>query len=244
MIVAYRTDSGKVRETNQDNFLVDEAMNLFMVADGISGRQGGEVASTMSVQTVHAFLQENLKSDDNIPSLIQESIKHANSAIYERSGADINLKGMSSTLVLALLHNKSIFLTHVGDSKAYLIRSDEIKKLTKDHSLAEELLRIGELTEEDVKDYSLRHMVTRAMGLNHSIETEIQTVQQQEGDYFLLCTDGLTNMLDDEEIKDIILNKISPQAILEELISEANKKGGEDNITLIVISFKNNFEQD
>lgn len=233
--VGYKTDIGRVRKNNEDRLHVDEKIGLFIVADGMGGHQSGEVASAMAVDIISSEIAKTLERN-NIPVIIHKSIEKANREIYNKANKDINLNGMGTTVVLSLCHEDKIYIAHVGDSKAYLIRDGAIIQLTQDHSLVAELLKAGEITEEDVRRHHLRHVVTKVLGSKEFAEPDIMTISPQDGDYFLLCTDGLTEMVRDEEIRDAIINVCEPQKICEELICLANKNGGKDNISVILIA--------
>lgn len=250
MKVSFMTDTGKVRSSNEDSLLLDEDIGLFIVADGMGGHQAGEVASEIAVNVISSSIKETLSrhSATAIPSgfknrngglnaLIKESVLRVNAEILGKSRENILLKGMGTTVVLALLDNAKFHIANVGDSRAYLIRNNKIKQLTEDHSKVAELVKWGIITKEEARVHPERNILTRALGMA-KVDADIKTINIKVGDYMLLCTDGLTDMLMDEEIRGII---VSPDGSLDEkcrkLINQANAKGGRDNITAVLISW-------
>ena len=238
MRIGYKSDVGRVRENNEDSFFVDTERGIFIAADGMGGHRAGEVASKMAVEIISSSLKESLKDNGDIPLIIHKAIQVANREIYKKAAQDANLAGMGTTVVLTIYNENKIYIAHVGDSRAYLIQGNEIKQLTQDHSLVAELLNAKEINEEDARNHHLRHVLSKALGTEKSVKADIQNVQYQNGDYFLFCTDGITDMLRDEEIRRIFLNGQDLQKICEDLISSANEKGGKDNMTVVAISIK------
>lgn len=237
MKTGHKTDVGLVRKNNEDRLIVNKETGLFIVADGMGGHQGGEVAGEMAVESISSSLKEFLKGgSSNISSIIYKAIHKANEEIYRKAKQDIKLNGMGTTIVLALCRNDKIHIAHVGDSRAYLIRDGRIRQLTQDHSLVAELLEAGGISKEDVRNHHLRHIVTNALGIKESVEPDIMSMSPRDGDYFLLCTDGLTDMMTDAEIREVIINSDNVQRTCEDLISSANEKSGKDNVTVILIS--------
>lgn len=234
--LVYKTDIGKIRENNEDYFFVDKQMGLFIIADGMGGHQGGEVASKIGVEAITSCIKGAMKSNnDNVAHIIYQAIKEANKMIYTRALSDPNLNGMGTTIVLALKHMNTFHIAHVGDSRAYLLREGKLSQLTQDHSLITELLKTGEITEDEVHKHHLRHVLSKVLGVKEMVEPDNMTMILKKRDYFLLCSDGLTNMLKDAEIKNIILNESNLQKNCEGLIFAANEKGGKDNITAILM---------
>lgn len=237
--IGYKTDIGKIREHNEDYLIVDKTISLFIIGDGMGGRQGGEVASEVGVKTICSFIRDSVRANnDNIPSIIHQAFHVANRIIYTKAFQEPDLNGMGTTIVLALCHNDKIYIAHVGDSRAYLIQNEKIKQLTQDHSITGELLKAGKITEEEANKHHLRNFLTKALGTKEIVKPDIISISLQEGDLILLCTDGLTDMLKNKEIKDIILNSNNPQKTCEKLIFTANKNGGKDNTTIILIKFE------
>lgn len=245
MKVGFASDLGKVRETNEDNLYVDKEVGLFIVADGMGGHRAGEVASEMAVRVISSVIKEKVSEADkkNIFSVIKKSISIANDEIYRKSRENPNLNGMGTTTVLALLNKNKFYIGNIGDSRAYLIRNSKITQLTEDHSLVADLVKTGQITKEEARVHPRRNVITRALGTREDIKADIKSINIKEGDYILLCTDGLTDMLRDEEIRDIILSpKNSIQGKCRELINKANEKGGRDNITVVLILFEKRYE--
>ena len=240
MRIGYKTDKGNVRENNEDYLLVDEEKGLFIVADGMGGPQGGEVASKMAVDLVSLFLAENLLNTNDISSVIENSVVQANEAIKMRAEQDNNLKGMGTTIVFALYHNNKIYITNVGDSRIYLMRNNEIKQVTKDHSLVAELIDAGDISEDEARKHHLRHILSNAIGVKNKVEVEIAEFLLENTDGLLLCSDGLTDMITDKEIESIVFKGDDPQETSGKLVELANEKGGRDNITVVLVCNKDN----
>lgn len=240
MQIAFLTDKGVVREKNEDSLFVDNDIGLFLVADGMGGHQAGEVASEMAVRIITSKVRNRISNSNGTSqvSLIKESISLANNKIFATSDENPHLVGMGTTIVIALLEKNVVHIANVGDGRAYLVRSDNIEQLTEDHSLVAELLQVGQITKEEARVHPKRNIVTMAVGME-KIEPTIKSIETKKDDYILLCTDGLTDMLGDEEIRDIIT---TPNSSLNEkcreLIDEANRKGGKDNITILLINIE------
>jgi protein phosphatase len=242
MKVGYKSDVGKVRDNNEDSLFVDERQGLFIVADGMGGHQGGEVASRMAVEIVRDFLNDKILSSDkkeDFYKLLMEAIFAANESVRLKAEGDINLKGMGTTIVIALCRNDNLYISHVGDSRAYLIREGNIKQLTEDHSVVAQMVKAGMMTDEEARRHHLKHILSQALGTSAYLAPSFQMLNMEEGDYILLCTDGLTDMLNDQEILSSILAcNGEPEKGCELLVNEANRKGGKDNITVILL-YKN-----
>jgi serine/threonine protein phosphatase PrpC len=223
------TDTGRQRQANEDSFLVREP--LFVVADGMGGAQAGEVASMTAVQ---AF--ENGLPPGNLAEALQTSIGIANRTIHDQAHTDSSLAGMGTTITAAVLDQQSdsVVIGHVGDSRAYRLRDGILQRLTKDHSLVEEMRRRGQITEAQAEDHPQRSIITRALGPEPEVQVDIQSVPAAPGDLFLLCSDGLTTMLGDERIKELLAGSTSLDAAARALVDEANRAGGRDNITVVL----------
>ncbi|HET9592321.1 MAG TPA: Stp1/IreP family PP2C-type Ser/Thr phosphatase [Solirubrobacterales bacterium] len=226
---AVRTDTGRQRNANEDSLFVDAP--LFVVADGMGGAQAGEVASRAAAES---FAQ-------NLPSgpperLLEETIEGANRTIHELARKDPSLAGMGTTTTAALvdLDAEEVAIGHVGDSRAYRLRGGKLEQLTRDHSLVEEMRRKGQLTDAQAEDHPQRSIITRALGPEPEVEVDLQTVPAQAGDVFLICSDGLTTMLDDEKIAHLLSRATSLQSAVRALVDEANRAGGRDNITVVL----------
>jgi PPM family protein phosphatase len=226
------TDVGLVRQRNEDAYVAKYP--LFAVADGLGGHLGGEVASRVAVDTlIQAAKAEG--PDDGIPDRLRTAILRANAAVGERASQDPRLTGMGTTITAAVAGRDRIFLGHVGDSRAYLLRDGELRALTEDHSLVQRMVREGRLTPEQAEIHPQRSVLTRALGIDEDLEVDQATVEVTGGDRLLLCSDGLTTMVADEDIQKILAGYDHPQAASQALIEAANAAGGQDNITTVVL---------
>jgi PPM family protein phosphatase len=215
------TDPGRRRRRNEDSYVIDPP--LFAVADGMGGAQAGEVASKLAAGAVK-------ERGADVESLVQE----ANRRVHQRSLEDPNTTGMGTTLTVAEVADGVVSIGHVGDSRAYLVRDGSLEQLTEDHSLVGELLRTGKLSAEEAETHPQRSMITRALGTDPNVDVDIFSVEPRDGDLFLLCSDGLTSMVDDREILRLVGEKRGDlDGLVKALIKAANKGGGEDNITVI-----------
>ncbi|MBK5232108.1 MAG: Stp1/IreP family PP2C-type Ser/Thr phosphatase [Thermoleophilia bacterium] len=224
-----RTDTGRQRQANEDSFLVREP--LFVVADGMGGAQAGEVASMTAVQAFEGGLPPGDPEE-----ALQVSIGLANRTIHNQAHADASLAGMGTTITAAAVNPEAetIVIGHVGDSRAYRLRDGILQRLTRDHSLVEEMRRRGQITEAQAEDHPQRSIITRALGPEPEVEADIQSVPSAPGDLFMLCSDGLTTMLGDERIKELLMGATSLDAATNALVDEANRAGGRDNITVVL----------
>jgi protein phosphatase len=225
---AFRTDTGRQRSANEDSFFVRAP--IFVVADGMGGAQAGEVASKAAAD---AF-------DRDLPSgapepFLRETIEAANRQIHELARDDPSRTGMGTTITAAIVNAESeeVSIGHVGDSRAYRLRGGRLERLTRDHSLVEEMRRKGQLTDAQAEDHPQRSIITRALGPEPEVEVDVQTVPASPGDVFLICSDGLTTMLGEEEIARLLGGATSMDAAVRALIEEANRAGGRDNITAL-----------
>lgn len=238
MRVATQTHTGQVRAKNEDSLLADEGLGLLMVADGMGGYSGGEIASALAIRTVHEFLLGSAREDtaERDPGpLIREAGRRAHEAIRLRASEDARLCDMGTTLVLALCRGPQIHLAHAGDSRAYLIQNGVMRRVTRDHSLVDEMTACGEITPEEARRHPMRNVITRSLGSHGRAELELRVEAWGTGDYLVLCSDGLTNMLEDGEIQETVL-RAGPDIsqACETLIDMANRAGGKDNITVIL----------
>ncbi len=228
---AYATDTGRQRSANEDSFYVRAP--LFVIADGMGGAKAGEVASRTVVEAFEKPLPEA-----PLERTLKETIEGANRTIFALAGSDQNLAGMGTTTTAAIVDGQAeeVAIGHVGDSRAYRLRAGKLERLTRDHSLVEEMRRKGQLTEAQAEDHPQRSIITRSVGPEPEVEVDLQTVPAQSGDIFLFCSDGLTTMLDEEHIARLLTRATSMPNAVRALIDEANRAGGRDNIT--VIAFK------
>jgi len=225
---AGRTDVGRQRSANEDDFVL--APPFFAVADGMGGAKAGEVASAMATKVFEG------ESDSGEPAETQlaRMLREANKRIHDLATADESHRGMGTTLTAAKVTGDEISLAHVGDSRAYRMRDGELEQLTKDHSLVAELERSGQITPEAAEHHPQRSIITRALGPEPDVEVDTYTVTGREGDLFLLCSDGLTSMISDEEIGSILRSADSLDTAAEALVRAANQSGGKDNITVVL----------
>ena len=242
MVIGAISDVGKVRENNQDAFYVsrDLSFPLYMVADGMGGHNAGEVASVMAMDIIEKrFLEskDDLKNEDMVIKLIKKLVEEANTKIYLKSLENEKYKGMGTTITLSYIFNKKICIGHVGDSRAYLIRDEDMLQITEDHSFVNELLKTGSITKEEAKTHPKRNMITRAVGSSSIIEMDLIIKEYNKDDILILCSDGLFNMLKEFEIKDVFMREKDIQKACDTLATMANNKGGLDNITILAIKF-------
>lgn len=239
MEVAYLTDMGRAREINEDScchLKVSDGCDLLMVADGMGGHNAGEVASMIAVKSITDYIKENVKSDDGekIVDSIKRAIQKANTDIYDESIQNQGYSGMGTTVTCAIACRDVIYIGHVGDSRAYILKDGKLYKITNDHSLVAELVKNGTITEAEAMHHPQKNIITRALGIDNQVEIDIEKVNTSPGDIFLLCTDGLTNMLEEVRIEEILNNMKSPAEAAKKLIGEANDAGGYDNITVVI----------
>ena len=240
MQIFSKTDIGLVRETNQDacryGYINDECV-WAVVCDGMGGQNGGNIASTIAVETVSDLIQEKFSesmSEDELSQLLIDCVNIANKKVYDRSCSDVMLSGMGTTIELAFAVKNSIYIIHVGDSRAYLINGNKIKQVSTDHSLVQEMVDSGEITKEEARSHPNKNLITRALGVLPDIKMDFIEASFENGDMLLLATDGLTNYLVDSEIVGII-NSGDYNAACEHLVDRAKSAGGADNITVALI---------
>ena len=225
---AVASDTGRRRRRNEDNYVV--APPLFAVADGMGGAQAGEVASRLAASALEAADSEGLEGVEGIDALIQE----ANRRIFDRASTDPSASGMGTTMTVAVVEGMTVVIGHVGDSRAYLVRGEQMEQLTDDHSLVNELLKTGKLSEQEAQVHPQRSVITRAVGTDPDVDVDGFTIEAEEGDVFLICSDGLSDMVADEEILEIVhTNRDNLEKAVQGLVAAANRGGGEDNITAV-----------
>jgi PPM family protein phosphatase len=228
---ARASDTGKKRRRNEDSYVV--APPLFAVADGMGGAQAGEVASKLAAAALEDTDSGSSSGQERVVSLIQE----ANRRVYARANTDPATSGMGTTMTVALVEGQVVTIGHVGDSRAYLVRAGSLEQLTEDHSLVNELLKSGKLSPQEAETHPQRSVITRAVGTDPDVEVDAFTVDALEGDVFLLCSDGLTDMVDDDGILDVVERYHDDlDRVAKSLVSAANRGGGEDNITVIAFT--------
>jgi len=225
------TDTGRKRRRNEDAYVV--APPLFAVADGMGGAQAGEVASRLAAAALKDVDSQGLSGRDRVISLIAE----ANRRVYERSSTDPSASGMGTTMTVALVEGDVVTIGHVGDSRAYLLREGRMEQLTEDHSLVNELMKSGKLSQEEAETHPQRSVITRALGTDPDVDADAFAIDAQPGDVFLLCSDGLTTMVDDDDILDVLERHHEDlDRAAKSLVSAANRGGGEDNITVVAFT--------
>jgi PPM family protein phosphatase len=228
---AGRTDPGRVRRRNEDAFVLDPP--LFAVADGMGGAQAGEVASRLAAATFREYHEaDGLQPEERLQAIVKE----ANRRIFERARRDTQASGMGTTVTAALLTGGRVTIGHVGDSRAYRIRDGGLEQLTEDHSLVGDLMRSGRLTPEEAEAHPQRSVITRALGTDPEVDVDTSVVEAEPGDLFMLCSDGLTTMVPDDEILRIVAEAPVLDEAARELVRAANSGGGEDNVTVILFA--------
>ena len=248
------TDIGRKRQRNEDSYLVNDKLKLYIVADGMGGHAGGEFASKIAVSTVEEIVKGEDRIKAGIPTQtyldqktpetsgdevseqnrLRDAITRAGSMIVRRAHEEPELKGMGTTATVMLLLSDKAFIAHVGDSRAYCVRNKVITQITEDHSLVHEQLKSGLITEEEARTHQLKNIITRSVGVQEEVEIDTVVWKLEAGDTYLLCSDGLSNMVQDFEMEEII-NQFTAEKAAQALVEAANKRGGEDNITLILV---------
>jgi protein phosphatase len=222
------TDTGKKRRRNEDEFVVEPP--LFAIADGMGGAQAGELASSLAAGALREDESDVASGEGRVVQLIQE----ANRRVYQRSAEDAAASGMGTTMTVALVEDGTVAFGHVGDSRAYLIRDGSLEQLTEDHTLVAELVRSGKLSPEEAEAHPQRSVITRALGTDPDVDVDTFSIETKAGDLFMLCSDGLTSMVDDEVIlRTVEKYRSNLRNAAKALIRAANKGGGEDNITVV-----------
>lgn len=241
-----KTDPGKKRPNNEDAFLADDGLGLYAVADGIGGHEGGEVASRMTLEALSEALHNefarggggpsshNSQDTNQCVSALRDAVILANAAVLRAAEQNPVLAGMGTTVTVVLLRSRTAVLAHVGDSRAYLFRDGTLKQLTEDHSFVAEQVRAGLITQEQAWMSPYRHVITRSVGIHPDVHADLRTFEVKQNDTLLLCTDGLTEMVRDDDIARILASE-TPPAAAESLIRLANDNGGVDNITAVVV---------
>lgn len=236
------TNVGMKRQNNEDNYLINDEVGVYVCCDGMGGHAGGDYASQIAVTTVEEVLanirDEGAADDDAAEDQItQEKIKYAirlaGKRIYERAQADPEFRGMGTTAVILLFRRGMAYLAHVGDSRGYLLRGGQITQRTEDHSWVNEQIKAGLITAETAKHHRFRNIITRSLGFQEEVEIDTQVLKAEPGDMYLLCSDGLTNLVSEEEIRDMLI-ATSFQEALRDLVALANERGGDDNITAVL----------
>ncbi|MCA9688144.1 MAG: serine/threonine-protein phosphatase [Myxococcales bacterium] len=245
------TDVGRIRMANEDSYLVDANLGLYLVADGMGGHAGGAHASAMCADVVNKVVRRGMarlmgmpQEDvaDVIAEILTASVTEASARIYDHAQADRSLQGMGTTLTGILFFGNRGYIVHVGDSRAYLLRAGTARQLTNDHSWLNEQIEAGLITEEEAQRSDLKHIITRSVGFERTVEADIVSVNVNYGDVFLLCSDGLTNYVDGQRLSDLAVEHHYadlPQVCTDEAI----EKGGEDNVTVVTVLACNDHDQ-
>jgi protein phosphatase len=247
--IATATDSGMVRSHNEDSIAADQEVGLAVLADGMGGYNAGEVASGIAVELIKAEMKKALAgkkpeelNGQSAEQLITEHSTRANAAIYQAAQSQPQYSGMGTTLVVALWHDNHISVGHIGDSRLYRLRGGALEQVTRDHSLLQEQIDSGMITKEQARHSQNKNLVTRAVGIDPDVETEVHTYPVQPGDIFLLCSDGLNDMVTDEDIQ-LTLASLAANLPLaaQQLVQQANDNGGRDNVSVILVRVVKDF---
>lgn len=241
MKVFAKSDIGKAREMNQDSYYVSmpsENTGLFIVADGMGGYNGGEIASRLAIVSAKNYIENNFSkiehNKEELQKLIKNAIEYANMVVYEKSKEDQELEGMGTTIEVVLAYNDRVYIGHIGDSRIYRIRKNIIRKLTVDDSYVQKLVKDGTITKEEAKHHPKKNMLMKALGCTSFVEPIVAVKGFLEDDVIVITSDGLTNMVSDEEMLAIIEDNVEKAS--DELIKKANEAGGLDNITVVIVS--------
>lgn len=241
MRIVSKTDTGRVRRSNQDSYLTGEisgSVAWAVVCDGMGGANGGNVASAMAVKTISEHINSAYRdgmSSNSIRYLLMSAVSAANADVFDAAQNNDTLFGMGTTVVAVIIVNGIAHIAHAGDSRAYLINESGMEQITRDHSVVQSMIENGEITEEEAKHHPNRNVITRALGVNERIDADYNEINLTDGDAILICTDGLTNYVENDRILKIIKNH-NFYEYPEKLIETANNNGGGDNITVVMMS--------
>jgi serine/threonine protein phosphatase PrpC len=238
------TDVGRKRDHNEDSFLVSERLGLFVVADGMGGHAGGGIASRLAVQAIESQMSQARQADpssgdavkdgSNLRDSLVKAFAEACRLIYREAQGDPALQGMGTTATVAAVDGSTAFIAHVGDSRCYLVRNKRIYQITEDHSLVNEQLKAGAMTAEEARNSRFKNIITRSVGFEEDVQVDTVALAMEAGDRLVLCSDGLTNLAKDEEILEVV-SKVTVEEAPEILVDLANARGGDDNITVVVV---------
>jgi len=233
------SNPGRLRENNEDCYHIprngDALKNLFIVADGMGGAKAGEVASALAISAAYTLFEAEYSTHCDISLLVRRAINEANKVVYNAALADKRFSNMGTTMTLALIESEYLYIGNVGDSRAYLLSNGKLKQLTNDHSLVQELIDSGIISKSEAYNHPERNVITRSLGNERFVRVDVFTAIWQKGDILLLTTDGLTGMVNEESIQEILLQKIVCRQKVEKLIAAANSAGGRDNITVVCV---------
>ncbi len=232
------TDVGKVRDINQDCFAIDPSRGLVMVADGMGGHLAGEKAAQSAVEVVSAVLAENDPREGDVQANIQRAVQEANRQIVQASMSDASMRGMGTTATVAIIDGENVYLGHVGDSRAYLVRDGGfIEQVTEDHSVVAQLLKAGAITPQEAIHHPYRNVITRCLGMQMDVEADVAVVHWKVGDRLLLCTDGLSGLVADDELARMAGEHEDLQDACQKMLDLAMARGGYDNITVVMAEY-------
>lgn len=242
------TDQGRVRKQNEDNYFVDIEQGLFIVSDGMGGHTAGELASRIVVEVLPPYLNEHIEnfqdlSDSKATEFILETLSDLSTHIRNESDKRPEFVGMGATVVLALIKDTRALIAHIGDSRAYLLREKRLERLTKDHSIVQILIDTGEITPEEAATHPTRSRITQYVGMKDEALPEARVLELLPDDRLLLCTDGLTGMIDDQTITELLIANPDPENACHALIDAANVAGGKDNVTVVVADWNGNTQE-
>ena len=241
MNIYSKSDIGLIRDSNQDSFRtekINENLVLSTVCDGMGGVNGGNIASKIAVDEITNYVLSNYNEDlssDEIKKLLYNAVYSSNLCVYNKSRENKELSGMGTTVVVALICNNKLYVVHVGDSRAYILNNNEIKKLTVDHSVVQEMVSNGEITENEARMHPNKNIITRALGVSKDINPDYTSMEFLDEETLLICTDGLTNYIEDEKLFSMFKNN-KIDVLPDKLISYAKEMGGSDNITLVIVN--------
>jgi PPM family protein phosphatase len=240
------TDVGRKRDHNEDAFLIDEELSLYIVADGMGGHAGGGTASRLAVETIQREMQQARDAEPNLfgpsagvedsrlPDVLRAAVERACSVIYDTAQHDPDLAGMGTTVTAALVRDHAAFVAHVGDSRCYLVRGGRIYQVSEDHSLVNEQLKAGAISADEARNSRFKNIITRSVGFEQEVQVDVMGLEVEAGDALVICCDGLSNLVDDHEILETV-EALPVDDAPARLVALANERGGDDNITVVVV---------
>jgi PPM family protein phosphatase len=238
------SDAGLVRQNNEDVWGELPELRLFAIADGMGGHRAGEIAARESINALFTYAKSisSINSRESAAEMMQGAVSYANQEVFRLSKTDEQYRGMGTTLCAVYFHDKAVVCVHVGDSRIYRIHRGKLEQVSVDHSLVRELIDLGQLNEKQAPDFLYRNILTKAIGTEPKVEPSINTLTPAKGDIYLLCTDGLTDMVADEEIEIILKKSPNIRDAVKQLISRAKERGGYDNITVVLMQIQEDHE--
>lgn len=244
----FMTDKGRVRQNNEDNggvFVNKDAQRLAVVADGMGGHRAGDVASAMTVSALQEMWEqtEGIQTADEAEEWLRTHILNVNAKLFEHARTNTECDGMGTTIEAVIVTNLFTTVAHVGDSRSYILNTSGFKQLTEDHTLVNELVRTGQISEQDAEHHPRKNVILRALGTEQDVKIDVKTIMFEEEDYLLLCSDGLSNKVNKEDMMEVLQNNEALEEKASALIKMANENGGEDNITLVILEFEESSER-